>query len=313
MAATDAVRLLTVHGAKGLEADLVLLLDTHTMPQKAQNMGALVKWPGEAPVPERFVFMASEKHPPACAAVDLAQELAARQREDINGLYVATTRARRELVLSSIALAHPNPHSWWERLEAHCETIEPAPPDVHLDDATPATFSMLRLPEVAPLVALARPSARTRSPDSQASAFGQVMHRLLEWAQPGVALPATAVHAAAREFALDLANAHEAARRAELIRAGAGGWAWDDAQIDWQGNEVTLFHSGQVLRLDRLVRHRHSGAWWVLDYKSAARPERDPELIAQLQRYREAVRNAYPGEEVHAAFLTGQGELTKLE
>ena len=61
------------------------------------------------------------------------------------------------------------------------------------------------------------------------------------------------------------------------------------------------------------MRHRESGAWWVLDYKSAARPERDAALIAQLQRYREAVQDAYPGETVRAAFLTGQGELVTLE
>ena len=51
----------------------------------------------------------------------------------------------------------------------------------------------------------------------------------------------------------------------------------------------------------------------MFDYKSAARPERDAALIAQLQRYREAVQGAYPGETVRVAFLTGQGELVTLE
>ncbi len=67
------------------------------------------------------------------------------------------------------------------------------------------------------------------------------------------------------------------------------------------------------MRIDRLVRHRESGAWWVLDYKSAAEPERDAALIAQMQRYRVAVQNAYPGATVRAAFLTGQGEQIDLE
>ncbi len=51
VAVTDAVQLLTVHGAKGLEADLVLLLDTDTSAQRAQTMGVLVKWPGHAAAP----------------------------------------------------------------------------------------------------------------------------------------------------------------------------------------------------------------------------------------------------------------------
>ena len=104
-----------------------------------------------------------------------------------------------------------------------------------------------------------------------------------------------------------------AATKAQRIRTGAGAWAWDSDALDWHGNEVTLVHQGQVLRIDRLVRHRESGAWWVFDYKSAARPERDADLIAQLNRYRDAVRDAYPGETVRAAFLTGQGELVTLE
>ncbi|MEO5795626.1 MAG: UvrD-helicase domain-containing protein, partial [Rhodoferax sp.] len=49
--APDAVRLLTVHGAKGLEAALVLLLDTDSPPSKAETMGVLVDWPGEAEAP----------------------------------------------------------------------------------------------------------------------------------------------------------------------------------------------------------------------------------------------------------------------
>ncbi len=123
IAVADAVQLLTVHGAKGLEAELVLLLDTDAAGQRAQTMGVLVKWPGHAAAPERFVFVASEKHPPACSVDDLVEEQAARHREEINALYVATTRARTELVLSAVTAARPSGQSWWARLEARCEPI----------------------------------------------------------------------------------------------------------------------------------------------------------------------------------------------
>jgi ATP-dependent helicase/nuclease subunit A len=42
----NAVRLLTVHGAKGLEARGVVLLDTDTPDRAADTMGVLVDWPG---------------------------------------------------------------------------------------------------------------------------------------------------------------------------------------------------------------------------------------------------------------------------
>ena len=99
---------------------------------------------------------------------------------------------------------------------------------------------------------------------------------------------------------------------AARIRAGQGAWAWDGAQVDWQGNEVELHHAGELLRLDRLVRRRDSGEWWVLDFKSAAQPQRQPELVDQMRRYREAVAAANPGAVVRTAFLTAQGTLVRV-
>ena len=55
-----------------------------------------------------------------------------------------------------------------------------------------------------------------------------------------------------------------------------------------------------------------SGDWWVLDYKSAARPEADPALMAQLQRYRAVVQRAQAGQVVRAAFLSADGKLIEL-
>jgi ATP-dependent helicase/nuclease subunit A len=218
-------------------------------------------------------------------------------------------------VLSAAAAARPNDQSWWSRLEARCEPILDVAGAVPIAaPPAPASFGMLKLPAL-PAVPELTPSIERRMPaaDTRASAFGQAMHRLLEWSLPGAPLPPAHVRAAGREFGLDAAAARAAATMAQRIRSGAGAWAWDAAALDWHGNEITLIHEGQTLRIDRLVRHRESGAWWVLDYKSAARPQHDAALIAQLQRYREAVQVAYPGDTVRAAFLTGQGELVTLE
>ncbi|MDP2024447.1 MAG: UvrD-helicase domain-containing protein, partial [Hydrogenophaga sp.] len=112
-----AVRLLTIHGAKGLEAHTVLMLDTDAPPSRPESMGVLVDWPGEDAAPRRFVFLASEKSPPACAVAVLEVEQQARALEELNALYVALTRAEERLVLSSF-----EPHqrgssaSWYQRL-----------------------------------------------------------------------------------------------------------------------------------------------------------------------------------------------------
>jgi ATP-dependent helicase/nuclease subunit A len=147
---------------------------------------------------------------------------------------------------------------------------------------------------------------------SSASRLGEAMHRLLETWQPRTGIAPAQLREVERLFALDTAAAQQAAAMAQRILQGEGAWAWDPAQVDWQGNEVELHAGGELLRLDRLVRRRDSGEWWVLDYKSAAHPERQPQLLAQMRSYREAVSAANGGATVRSAFLTAQGSLVLL-
>jgi ATP-dependent helicase/nuclease subunit A len=310
VAAQGVVRLLTVHGAKGLEAGVVVMLDTDNAPARPESMGALCEWPGEAPAPWRFAFLASETRPPACNAEALAVEHAARSREELNALYVAMTRAGRQLVISSVAPATaPASATWWQRL-LPCATLLDAPEAVAPLAGAPTT-DLVEL-RVVPGASAATTMEwlRPQAPEgSAASRLGEAMHRLLETWQPRTGLAAAQLREVQRLFALDAAAAQEAAAMAQRILQGEGAWAWDAAQVDWQGNEVELLAGGELLRLDRLVRRRDTGEWWVLDYKSAAEPERQPQLLAQMRRYREAVAAAHAGATVRCAFLTAQGRL----
>jgi ATP-dependent helicase/nuclease subunit A len=332
-----AVRLLTIHGAKGLEAPLVLMLDTDGESLKSQTMGVLVDWPGEALYPQRFVFLASESKPPACVADALALEQTARSREELNALYVALTRTQRTLVVSSLEPHMANPTSWWQRLQDHAQDApwQPGPHTGADRDAASAVtpfqgvYTLLSLPNmpVAPveyaqaaIKSIAEYDSTSESDEAQDSLdsrIGQAMHRLLE------RLPSrgtvTAAHlwsaaqldAVAREFSLEPAQVDVAQGMAQAILRGEGAWAWDASKLLWQGNEVGLVHQGRMLRIDRLVQHSE-GQWWVLDYKSTAQPHHQPELRAQLLAYRAAVAQAQPGQSVRAAFLTAQGTLIEL-
>ena len=375
IAATDAVRLLTVHGAKGLEAPLVLMLDTDGPAPRAETMGVVVDWPGEAPVPSRFAFIASESRPPACCAELMARERQAREREELNALYVAMTRAQRELALSCVAPHRPAAGSWWRRLEGLAVPVdgldgaavvegvtpvrfigaaqgagydaghgEPEAPGDHLRDHAAqgdrAPAPSIELAVVPGEVLLPAPQAgdvaltategaalegETRGAPasgeetaSERTRFGEALHRLLEGVPlgrvpaSGEGWPTGLLQRVAREFRLTAGAMAEAVAMADRILGGEGAWAWDPARVEWADNEVPLHLDGALLRIDRLVRVRGEGHWWVFDYKSAAQPETDAGLRAQLARYRDAVRAQYPGAMVHAGFLTGQGRLVRL-
>ena len=333
----DAIRLLTIHGAKGLEAELVLMLDTDALPSKAATMSVLVDWPGEAAAPTSFVFLASESRPAPSVVDAFAVELAARKREELNALYVAMTRAKQQLVLSSVA-PHRDPGvTWWQRLQGlavPCVTLTPEPglPVIGaLEEGLKSTeIALLVLPELEkslnmPVVGVKYTSsainnvANTEASSLQSSLesrIGQAMHRLLQWLPDQTAVhpgfETADVKAVALEFALTSAQADQAAAMAQRIVAGEGAWSWNPAVVDWQGNELELFAAGQLLRLDRLVRRADTGDWWVLDYKSESQPQGKPELLAQLLAYRAAVQAGQPDASVKAAFLTAAGQLIQV-
>ncbi|MES2279859.1 MAG: UvrD-helicase domain-containing protein [Pseudomonadota bacterium] len=318
----DAVRLLTIHGAKGLEAEAVLLLDTDTLERNADSMGVLIDWPGEAIAPQKFVFLVSESRPPACAVPMLEKEQAERAREELNALYVALTRARNTLVVSSITPHRETTRSWWQRLYPFAQDVaapEPASPAADVDATDAATFTLAELPELPADKTLAAPppiGEDDAAKDTDSSRFGQAMHRLLELGVQGNAPAARRVaDAVARQFRLVPAKMEEAIAMATRIRQGEAAWIWDPAVIAWQANEIELMVGGQSRRIDRLVQRRdagHEGHWWVIDYKSAHRPEEDPELLGQMAAYRAALQAIYPGEVVKAAFLTGRGALVEV-
>ena len=122
------------------------------------------------------------------------------------------------------------------------------------------------------------------------------------------------VRAAAREFALDPQAARAAPPRWRSASApGEGAWAWDAAALDWHGNEVTLIHEGRRCASIAWCAIARAAPGGCSTTNPRPAPSATPALIAQLQRYRDAVQDAYPGETVRAAFLTGQGELVTLE
>jgi ATP-dependent helicase/nuclease subunit A len=334
----NAVQLMTIHGAKGLEAHAVLLLDTDAQERNAQSMGVLVDWPGSSEWPLRFVFMQSESRPPACAVELLAREIAEREREEINALYVAMTRAKSLLALSSIEPRHAAERSWWSRLYPLAGACSPqalqAPaamqrPQSNASNPQNPNFFIQELPMIAakpsPVIQNNQADAAEQLVSEQSAALGQAddsnadhaptglaMHRLLEWG----AVSEQNTRAVAQEFELTSDEAALAAQMAQTILQGQGAWAWDSTALAWQGNEVELMYQGEPLRIDRLVQRKdamHQDEWWVLDYKMTYTPQEQPELMAQLGHYRDAVQAIYPTAVVRAAFLTGAGLQVELK
>jgi ATP-dependent helicase/nuclease subunit A len=309
-----AVRLLTIHGAKGLEARVVFLMDAQAEAPKAETMSLLVDWPVHAPQPRRAAFVASHARCPLSLQPLLADELAARGREEVNLLYVALTRAQEQLFVSRTparASQEAQP-SWWTRLLplsvawAPAQALAAGTADLPIDVvALPRPRRVPSPPPVMPPVDIG---------DAAAAALGQAVHRTLEWAARDAAADVTALAtAAAAEFAVgDAQQVQEIARR--VLDSPACRRFFDARALVWAGNEVAVVSpSGALRRIDRLVLTASpERCWWVLDYKLSRSPQGDAALLAQLDDYRQAVAALVPGEPVRAAFVTAAGELVEL-
>jgi ATP-dependent helicase/nuclease subunit A len=303
VAQDDAVRLLTIHGAKGLEARIVFLMDADPAPRPAESATLLVDWPVHAPHPQRAAFVASEARCPPSLQALLAVEQAARSREEVNALYVALTRAERRLFVSRTPPRGGEAGSWWARLSPLAEPwVEPAQDGT---SSVPGDASFVALP----LAPRAWPAVPSTLLDDRVARLGQAVHRTLEWAAGRGAEVERLADAAADEFDVASQSADVAAIAARILASPACRRFFDPASVAWAGAEVPIASAdGQVRRIDRLVRLA-DGTWWVLDYKLAGAPQDDPALREQLAGYRVAVERLVPGEPVRAAFVTGTGEL----
>jgi ATP-dependent helicase/nuclease subunit A len=317
----DAVQLLTIHGAKGLEARAVFVMDTEPEARQSETATLLVDWPVQAARPLRVAFIAAESRCPPSLQMLLSQEREAREREVVNGLYVAMTRAKERLVFSRTPPWRAEPRrSWWSRVEGVAQAWQPAEAAAALPGTAATGVSVVALPLHGRAARAPLPSPAAA--DADAARLGQAVHRVLEWAAaPSAAPPAADLTPLALAAAAEFGVSDSAAVRAiaaRILGSAACGPMFDPRRLAWAGNEVPIVacaaDGAQVLRIDRLVWT--TGAeptWWVLDYKLSGTPQDNPADLAQLAVYRRAVQALQPGELVRAAFISGSGALIEPE
>jgi ATP-dependent helicase/nuclease subunit A len=120
--ARDEVRVMTVHGAKGLEAPVVILADTTTAPAgPAHHQPRLLTLPAQdaAPgTPDRLAWMPSKTNDVEVTAAARAAAQAAAEDEYRRLLYVGMTRAADRLIVCGAVGQKTMPAGCWYELVA---------------------------------------------------------------------------------------------------------------------------------------------------------------------------------------------------
>ncbi|MBK5934048.1 DNA helicase/exodeoxyribonuclease V subunit A [Rhodovulum imhoffii] len=333
--AGDRIRVMTVHGAKGLEAPIVILPDTADRPLRPRNEilpAGLPLWRTPA-----------DDSPPAIAQA--AQAWRQRQEEErARLLYVAMTRAEQWLIVAAAGRLNKDGQDWYQTVRAGMErggaTVHDFPFGAGLrlengcwggrhaapfrsrgPDALPALPDWATTPAPRP----ARPhtplspsglggakglSAQQPDDTGEPLAWGSWVHLLLEHL-PRIAPDARRM---AGQTLLAGAGAPEPAHAGILAEAEAVLEAPDLAGIFTPDSlaevEVTAPFpgSGAVMlgAVDRLIVQ--PDRILAVDYKTnavvAAGPEDVPEgILRQMGAYAAALRQIYPDRPVETAIL----------
>ncbi len=315
-ASLDAVRIMTIHGAKGLEAEVVLLMNANHSETLRDKLGMLCDWPQEAPAPTHLsVFGRTDERGLARDALFAAEE-AFLQQENWNLLYVAATRARQCLILSGVhsgkeadgMTAGITEGSWYQ----HFSFVGEMTVDAQAHAPTPSgseflleLFSPPRLPP--PPVRIADDE------DTAATLEGKRLHALMERLTARANWPVTVPEPARVALWLGCTPGEAdivCAQAQVLLSAPALAPFFDPAQHDFARNEMELVHQGELLRVDRLVII--ASVVWVLDYKRNFLDSERDDYLAQLARYRDACAQLFSGKEIRTALITVDGRLWDL-
>jgi ATP-dependent helicase/nuclease subunit A len=342
-AAGGRIRVMTVHGAKGLEAPVVILPDTADRrdPQPAtlcdcDGLPILRAAKAEAPEVQRTA---------EAAAAD-------RRREESDRLlYVALTRAQRWLIVAGAGKAD-NPASWYRRVEAGMEelgavaqefssgtgsrfdsgnwpTLRPAPASVAPDLPTAdldalACLLPLPPPRPGPLSPSALGGAKalpgeTGASEEVALLRGRMVHTLLEHL-PMVPAAERDARATALLAPFDAAESEVVLCRAEAAALLAAPELADLFAADtlaevslageWRGRPLWGLIDRLIVTPERVL---------AVDFKTnrvvPPTPAEVPEgLLRQLGAYAHLLAPLYPGRRIEAAILwTATARLMRLD
>lgn len=203
--ASNRIRIMTVHGAKGLEAPIVILPDTNRTAPSLRDLTLTDT--------ETALWRPNSAEEPAAARAMRQEKLAAEARERERLLYVAMTRAECWLIVAGAGAKDPDPNGWYGVIAAALQDraqmplttpmgeglrVEPTPwPDQaeakaevgEAKELPAADVKIGPLPAVEPAKKFLSPSdlggakalpGESADDDDQGLLYGRLLHLLLE-------------------------------------------------------------------------------------------------------------------------------------
>ena len=337
--AGDALRIYTVHESKGLEAPLVWLLDSNAKAPADKGYDVLLDWPTNDTRPAHLSLYTDKASHGALREKYFASDQRLAEREDMNLLYVAMTRAKQVLLVSGSGALIAN--TWYARIaEVHGERVdEPLLGEMGSDsisfpaadsvahrsiskefesDPISSFISSFAVQPIDPRLSRSLPTGTRKAVLTEPQRRGVWLHALLQHlAQVSNSpLPLAGEGLGERGVLQHRLNIPDAEietlwqQAQHLLTAPQLARYFDASQYLSACNEMSYVNAqGELKRIDRLVEF--DDEVWVLDYKlgDSTDPARH---VAQMREYQTAMQSVYSGKKVRCALLFGDGVLHEV-
>lgn len=343
------VRLMTIHGAKGLESPFVIILDANNTDTNVDYSGVLIDWSPQEESPSHLSLFTSKTLTSPRAEINEAEKQIG-EKENWNLLYVAMTRARQGLWISGDAQKPTtnNPSgfdkaSWYGKAskaelsvyqvgeqgiaEEEVESVKTAPEYAVEDfvlDWNPAqdshTQMLSDIESGVTVEVFAGEEEQAGNPDPEILEEGTNFHKLLEFVTPDSANQNKPAMPSEQELINWLGVDEEQAKKLltrtqtvleapELKRYLTAG-EWVQA---WNELDIAS-EQGKSYRMDRLVEFDDHLA--ILDYKLTipeVGSEKYEKYRRQLQGYQAELARIRKDKSNKAYLISSKGEIVEVK
>ena len=331
----DCISILTIHGAKGLEAPIVFLADSaDNKREKNLSYTSLVDWPEQDNKPTTFMLCPKKE-----SRCEIVNQLLATQRrkgeiEDANLLYVALTRPRQRLYISGSGKEEWDKSGWYGLIKKNWpqsglendDHLADSSSDIHEDDNPAMTeYDLPRFFSAEKLSAtsITDVDSSTVPNDDSSQLRGTIIHRAIDLLSNNTRVLHDEVKAQlTAEFSnlqfnhlIDdiIAEAHS------TVCHETFSFVFDSNNFDNALNEIPIqFNQNNRLThgiIDRLVLSKNK--IFIVDYKTFSGEKQELERVAftykkQMYAYRDAVLKIWPDKAVEL-YIIFTHHLTKIE
>lgn len=328
----DAVQIMTIHSAKGLEAPAVFLYDTGPKKAQSHTYKSIINWPSDATKPEQF-FLVGRKDSVDKVTQSIIDTLSTNNlKEELNLLYVALTRAKQYLFISGTESKQSAPQSWHSIItqaldDDFKDAVNPvwnsffgASPSIETStvENTVSAYELDFDPSQPFRATETDTQAQTQVNESLAN-YGTLVHKIFELDKPedssaeklnkeklklavetslGIKLKSQEFNDALAEVqrclqSNDLQDAFKHSDEKEILK---------EVPISFIKNDKTFYRI-----IDHLIVDEKSA--WIIDYKTSQEVTRDTmheyaqQYQTQISTYVYAVKKLFPEKTVRASIL----------